>query len=255
MSYMILFAALLPVAFLLFYIYKKDRYCPEPAGQLVKAFFFGVLSVPLSLLFSVPLLLLGFYSIEYASIEECIRTAFFSAAIPEETAKLIMLWLLLRKNRFFDEKVDGIVYAVFVSLGFAAVENIIYLFDNLDEIVQVSVMRAIFAVPGHFCFGILMGYYYSLVKFYPATSFRNKILVPAAPVLAHGIYDSILFVISAEITPLLSVILFILFLFLCKKVWRLAIDKINEHLERDRDTLSEQVGGNGAERDDLNKNC
>lgn len=199
--------------------------------------------------------MLGFYSFEYTSIEECIRTAFFSAAIPEETSKLVMLWLLLRKNRFFDEKVDGIVYAVFVSLGFAAVENIMYLFNNLDEIVRISVMRALFAVPAHFCFGILMGYYYSLVKFYPATSLLNKILVLAAPVLAHGVYDSILFVISTGINPLLSVILFILFLFLCKKVWRLANDKINEHLERDRDTLSEQVDGNSSESDNYNGNC
>lgn len=58
-----------------------------------------------------------------------IRLSFFGAAILEESAKLFMLWLLLRKNKYFGERVDGIVYAVCVSLGFAALENVMYLFD------------------------------------------------------------------------------------------------------------------------------
>ena len=97
-----------------------------------------------------------------------------------------------------------------------------------------------FAVPGHFCFGIMMGYYYSLAKFYPQSRTTNKILILAAPIFAHGVYDSILFVISSEISALLSFILMIVFLVLCCKMWKLANRKINEHLERDRETLQEQ---------------
>ena len=240
MTYVVLLAALLPVAILLFYIYKKDKFCPEPTAQLEKAFVFGVLSVPLSLCVSVPLHLLGLVTYNYATITECIGSAFLGAAIPEESAKLFMLWLFLRKNKFYDEKVDGIVYAVCISLGFAALENIIYIFGNLDSFVWISVLRAMFAVPGHFCFGIMMGYYYSLAKFYPQSRTTNKILILAAPIFAHGVYDSILFVISSEISALLSFILMIVFLVLCCKMWKLANRKINEHLERDRETLQEQ---------------
>lgn len=252
MVYIVLFAALLPVAILLFYIYKKDKYCPEPTGQLVKAFVFGLLSVPLSLCVSVPLYLSGVVTYNYVSITECIGSAFLGAAIPEESAKLFMLWLFLRKNRFYDEKVDGIVYAVCISLGFAALENITYLFSNLESFVRIGILRALFTVPGHFCFGIMMGYYYSLAKFYPQSRTTNKILILAAPIFAHGVFDSILFIISSEISALLSFILMIVFLVLCNKTWKLANRKINEHLERDRETLQEQSEYNIVENCDYN---
>ena len=164
-NYIILLTALLPVVILLYYIYHKDKKSPEPTGQLVKAFLFGTLSAPLSLCMSTPLGLIGVYPAEATSILGSVSTAFFGAAIPEEIAKFLMLWLLLRKNPYFDEKMDGIVYAVCVSLGFAALENIMYLFTNAEAYLSVGIARAIFAVPGHFCFGILMGYYYSLAKF------------------------------------------------------------------------------------------
>ena len=160
-----------------------------------------------------------------------VREAFIGAAIPEEAAKLFMLWLLLRRNEYFDEKMDGIVYAVWVSLGFAALENILYLFTNADSFLSVGIARAIFAVPGHFCFGILMGYYYSLAKFYPKSPRKNRALILAAPILVHGLYDSRLFVIG--VTPIISGVLLILFLVFCYKMWRYGSDRIREHLERD----------------------
>ena len=123
-------------------------------GQMVKAFLFGVLSVPLSLCISIPFGAMGLYPAEITSAMGGIRTAFCGAAIPEEIAKFAMLWLLLRKNKYFDEKMDGIVYAVCVSLGFAALENVMYLFSNVEAFMSVGIARAIFAIPGHFCFGI-----------------------------------------------------------------------------------------------------
>lgn len=242
MSYIVLLTALLPVAILLFYIYRKDMLSPEPAWQLVKAFVFGLISAPLSLLISFSLLWAGLYSDSCINIGDCIATAFLGAAIPEESTKLLMLWLFLRRNRFFDERVDGIVYAVCVSLGFAAVENIIYLFNNYDSFVKVGIIRALFAVPGHFCFGILMGYFYSLAKFYQQSRTQNRALILAAPVFAHGVYNSILNVIDSNISTLLSVILIIVFLFLCNNMWKYADRKINEHLKRDREVMAGQAG-------------
>ena len=223
--------ALLPIAILLYYIYHKDKKSLEPTGQLVKAFFYGILSVPLSFCMSIPLGLIGVFPTEVTSILGSVSTAFFGAAIPEEIAKFIMLWLLLRKNPYFDEKMDGIVYAVFVSLGFAALENIMYIFSNEEAYLSVGIARAIFAVPGHFCFGILMGYYYSLAKFYPKTPIKNKVLILAAPIIVHGLYDSILFIIN--VTPAISGVLLIVFLIFCHKMWKYGSKSIADHLCRD----------------------
>lgn len=230
-TFIILLTALLPIAILVYYINHKDRKSPEPTGQLVKAFFYGILSVPLSFCMSTPLGLIGVFPTEATTILESIGTAFFGAAIPEEIAKFLMLWWLLRKNPHFDEKMDGIVYAVCVSLGFAAIENIMYLFTNADSYLSVGIARAIFAVPGHFCFGILMGYYYSLAKFYPKTPTKNKALILVAPIIVHGLYDSILFIIN--VTPAISGILLIVFLIFCHKMWKYGSKSIQEHLQRD----------------------
>lgn len=235
MDYLILLTALLPIAVLAYYIYYMDRKSPEPVNELLKAFLYGVGAVPLSLCMSIPLGWMGVYPSEATNVSGCISEAFFGAAIPEEIAKLFMLWMVLRRNRYFDENVDGIVYAVCVSLGFAALENVMYLFSNEETFLSVGITRAIFAVPGHFCFGILMGYYYSLAKFCPKNSLKNKVLVLVAPILVHGLYDSILFIIN--VTPAISGILLIVFLVFCHKMWKYGSKKIKEHLDRDNDRI------------------
>lgn len=227
----ILFTALLPVAILIFYICRKDKENPEPTGQLIKAFFYGILSLPFSLCLSIPLGMAGLYSIEVTTTVEAVQTSFFGAAIPEEMAKFFLLWLLLRKNRHFDEKIDGIVYAVCVSLGFAALENVLYLFSDTESFLRTGISRAIFAVPGHFCFGILMGYYYSLAKFYPDAKAKNLVMTIAAPIIAHGLYDSIIFSISC--TPAISGVLTILFLVFCHRMWKIGTRKIKGHLNQE----------------------
>lgn len=232
-TYIILVTALLPIIVLGYYIYHKDKKSPEPTGQLVKAFFYGILSIPLSFCMSIPLGLIGLYPVEPTSLLGSISTAFFGAAIPEEIAKFFMLWLLLRKNPYFDEKMDGIVYAVCVSMGFAAFENVMYLFSNVDSYISVAATRALFAVPGHFCFGILMGYYYSLAKFYPKSPIKNRLYVFIAPVVAHGLYDSILF--TANLSGEFAVLLFVFFLLFCIRMWKRSHRKIKEHLERDKE--------------------
>lgn len=237
----ILTVALLPVAVLLFYILRKDSRAPEPSWQLIKAFLYGVLAIPLSLCMSVPMGMAGLYSEEPLTVLGCIGAAFRGAAVPEETAKLFLLWILLRKNRYFDEKMDGIVYAVCVSLGFAAAENVLYLFSNYDNYLTVGISRALFAIPGHFGFGVLMGYYYSMARFYPKFPVRNRTMVIAAPVLAHGIYDSILFMLDDILTPAISGILFVVFLVFCHWMWKYGSRKIEEHLSRDADSAADDM--------------
>lgn len=230
-SLIIMTAALTPAAILLYYIYRKDKFRKEPVAELLKAFGFGIVSVFLSLFMSLPLGYMGFYPDVPATFAGAVATSFFGAAIPEEIAKFLMFWLLVRRNRYFDEHMDGIVYASCVSLGFAGLENIMYLFSNYDAWISVGITRAVFSVPGHFFFGILMGYYYSLVRFDPLLPKYRRYLVLGVPILAHGIYDSILFVM--DVAPGVAVLLMVVFVMMCNSLRKYCSRRIQDHLEKD----------------------
>ncbi len=222
--------ALLPVVVWAFYIYKKDSLKPEPFKQLWKAFRYGVGSCFVAIAGALILGAMGLYKDSPTTILEAVQLSFFGAAIPEECAKLFMLWMLMRKKNYVDEWMDGIVYAVFISLGFAALENIMYVVSNEDWL-QVGITRALFSIPGHFGFGVLMGYYYALARLSMRNVVRHRILMLAAPILAHGAFDSILF--SIQIAPELGVVLFFVFLYVCVKLWKYGRLKVQEHLKRD----------------------
>ena len=155
---LIITAALLPSILLCLYIWKKDPQ-PEPTSWLVKAVLCGMaICVPVA--FLEMLIQTMFWGVdgEPTTLFGSTMQAFVVAALPEESFKLLALWLVLRKNPYFDEHFDGIVYAVCVGLGFAAIENIFYVFSE-EEWVTVAISRALLAVPGHYAFAILMGYY------------------------------------------------------------------------------------------------
>ena len=229
MSYLPFISALIPAIALLGYIYWRDRKSPEPLKQLLKATAWGVLAIPLTLVIVYPLQWIGIIPDEFTTISGAIYDAFMSAAIPEELSKLLLLWLFLRKNPYFDERMDGIVYAVCVSLGFAGLENILYVVMN-QEWASVALSRAIFAVPGHFCFGVVMGYFYSLAKFEPQHRTRYSALALIAPIVAHGIYDSLLFIMQVYIPSWLESILLLAFLVFCFYLWKWASRSIKRHV-------------------------
>ena len=160
---LVIFAALLPAILLWIYIWKKDPQ-KEPTSQLVKAVLWGV-----SICFFVAILEQGINAMLFpeggpSTLFGTTVQAFFVAALPEEIFKLFALWMVLHKNPYFDEHLDGIVYAVCVGLGFAAIENVAYLF-NAEDWVSVAITRSLLAVPGHYAFAVLMGYYYSVYHF------------------------------------------------------------------------------------------
>lgn len=191
--WIILAAAIAPALLLLYYVYSKD-FNPEPSKIVFKGFFYGALAVLASTVISGPMMLLGLAPQSPETLLQAVSISFMGAAIPEESAKLLMLWLLLRNCREFDERYDGLVYAAAVGLGFACVENIMYVLSSGAGWLQVSVTRALFAVPGHFAFAIVMGYFYSRNHFdwYRATRW-DKIKVWLYPVLLHGAYDTLAF--------------------------------------------------------------
>ena len=148
-------------------------------------------------------------------------------------AKLFMLWLFLRKCKEFDEHMDAVVYAVCVGMGFAATENILYLFSNLNNWVATGIMRALISVPAHFFFAIIMGYYYSLAHFRLGRSrAADAAFALLLPVLAHGVFDALLFIsaMNEGLAGILTLVFLIGFFFLRKY----ASSRVDKILETDR---------------------
>jgi RsiW-degrading membrane proteinase PrsW (M82 family) len=184
----ILLASLAPVFIILFYIYFRDKYDKEPLGLLIKSLIAGMLIV-------IPIVLVERLLVAImppiGKVPAAAYNAFLVAGSTEEVFKFLALYLLVWKSPSFDEKFDGIVYAVFVSLGFAAVENVLYV---LDGGYHTAIVRAITAVPAHALFGITMGYYLGIARMYSELRkeyLRKAILIP---IVLHGIYDFILMV-------------------------------------------------------------
>lgn len=227
----ILFAAILPPILLVLYIYWRDKYQREPFSQLAKGFFYGILSTSVAAGIEALLSATGIVALEPATWLGALWKAFVGAAIPEEMVKLLFLWLLLRKNPYFDERFDGIVYAVCVGMGFAASENILYLFQNIGSWQQVAVSRAMFAVPGHFMFAVAMGYFYAMLYF-GDMSWRKAGRIFWVPVLLHGVYDGLLFMANLE-TKWAGMLLILFYLF-CYQMLKGGQKRIRAHLERDK---------------------
>jgi RsiW-degrading membrane proteinase PrsW (M82 family) len=186
----LLILSILPSALILLYLYKRDKYEQEPLSLLLKAFGLGALST-VFVIVAVSLLNL-IISIEPNTgnhFLDAFVAAFFGAAIPEELLKFAMLYWLIWKNQNFSERFDGIIYAVFVSMGFATLENIMYV---VQSDVGVGISRALTAVPAHALFGVAMGYYFSYAKFLPEREKKYLVLSVYIPIVLHGVYDFIL---------------------------------------------------------------
>lgn len=212
----LLIIAILPVILLGIYIYKKDRH-KEPTYLLVKLFFAGIVSCFLVLaLTDILVILLPFLKNDVQTmnfIEFCIYV-FISIAFLEELCKWLMTYYIGYLDKEFDEVYDIVVYAVFVALGFAAFENILYVFGIGS--IQVGIMRGLLAIPGHVCYGIAMGYYLSLARYHekygsPKKAKINKIKSIVMPTIYHGIYDYCCFTASGMI--LVVFVAFIIFLY------------------------------------------
>ena len=184
----VLLASLAPVFIILFYIYFRDKYDKEPLGLLLKALLLGIVVV-------IPVIFIERLLMNMMPQSNKVAAAFYHAFIvagsTEELFKFLALYLLVWKSPSFNEKFDGIVYAVFVSLGFAGVENVLYVMDGG---MQTALTRALTAVPAHAIFGITMGYYLGIAHMYKELQGPYLARALLVPILLHGIYDFILMV-------------------------------------------------------------
>ena len=187
---LIVVLALLPSIVLAWWIYRQDKLRKEPFSALALAFVAGILSAVFTLL--VHEVLQAFYWDQLIDSTP-FRRAFFSAALIEELSKMLMFFWFIWKRDSFDERFDGIVYMCYIGLGFAFLENILYL-SEAQDVFSVFVGRAIFAVPGHFLDAVLMGYFLGKARF-ASDLVQSRAFVffgLFVAVLAHGCYDYLL---------------------------------------------------------------
>lgn len=226
--YLLLFGiAILPVIILMVYIYHQDKYQKEPIKTLAKAFIGGMIAIALDILIVT--------GIQYLAGDSAItKTVFFSAfleaGIPEEFSKFLIFMLFIWRDKNFDEYFDGIVYATFIGLGFACVENIEYVFMFGFG---TGVVRALLSVPGHFLFGVVMGYFLSMAKFHPEKRGTYLISGILLAMIAHGLFDWLLMVSSALGAGLGSILYFV-FLWGDFKLWKLGLKYINKQQANSR---------------------
>lgn len=213
---MTLTITILPIILIMLYLYNKDNN-KEPKSLLLKLFLSGVLSIIITLFITT---ILGFF-IPYIYVEnineltniELLFHAFIGVALIEEFSKWIMTYKISFNNIEFDEIYDIIIYSVFVSLGFATLENILYVSEGG---LRTAIIRALLSVPGHACFGIFMGHYFGLAKtseIKKEETLKNKYLLLSilVPTILHGIYDYCLF--RQKLSFLLIFLIFICLLY------------------------------------------
>ncbi len=179
-----LIAAIAPALALAIIINRRDRLRPEPTSWLFGAAALGVAA-------ALGAIIIGFIIDdpgEVYSFGTALYTSFVSAAIPEEALKLGMLCILASCCRHFDEYFDGIVYAVCIGMGFAAFENILYLFGEDDWLI-IGISRALLAVPAHYFFAVIMGAFFALSYFHQKNRTLYRCLALIIPIAVHGLYD------------------------------------------------------------------
>ena len=202
-----LLITILPSILIILFFVKSDRF-PEPTSEIIKIFLYGIfLCIPA---FYINTALNNIYS--NMNIDDALVSSFLSAAPVEEVLKFTVLYSLVYKMKDFNEPIDGIVYGVAVSLGFATLENIYYVYVLSDYFGTTSqslaILRSFSAIPAHGIFGATMGYFFMKYTFIKKEN--NLALCIIVPILLHGAYNFFAgscFIISLSIVIISWIIL------------------------------------------------
>jgi RsiW-degrading membrane proteinase PrsW (M82 family) len=183
--------AIAPGIAICLYIFYKDLYNREPKLNIVVSFIYGCLAILPAVLFED--------SFKYTLDGTIGGVAIFSYAVvafSEEFSKFIGLRFYAYRQKSFDEPLDGIVYAVMVSMGFATVENVMYVLNSAaaGRGYEVGIQRMFLSVPAHASFAVVMGYFVGKAKFNPKNSFLLMIAGLIGAIFFHGTFDFFLFI-------------------------------------------------------------
>jgi len=183
-----LLLAIAPAVFWLWYFYQKDRYEPEPLSWILIIYLFGIaVTIPVALVEGVAGIFLSEFFITV-----------LVAPVVEEAGKFLVVRRTVYETSEFDEPMDGIVYAAAVGLGFATLENIIYVFAALETsvefAVQTGLVRALISVPGHVLFSAMWGYSLGKAKFLPENRrFRIIFWGLLLAMASHALFNLLLY--------------------------------------------------------------
>lgn len=192
---LLVLGAVAPAAFLLHFVYVRDRWEREPPRLVLRVYFVSFLTVIPAAIFEA----VGQAAIESAGTAALIEAgllAFVVVGLAEEGSKLAFLRWLVYHDQEFNEVYDGILYAVAVGLGFATVENVLYVLSAPGFGAQIAtlIVRAIMSVPVHGLLGVIMGYFVGRAKFVPSGQGRRRLFLIGLALAAfcHGLYDFLL---------------------------------------------------------------
>jgi RsiW-degrading membrane proteinase PrsW (M82 family) len=219
--------AVAPGLFWMYYFYKKDRCEPEPLALIVRMFVLGILvTIPAAAIenaISLFLIETSFFGIFYlypAALVENVVEIFLIvlvAPVVEEFSKYLAVRRTVYRDAEFDQPIDGIVYAAAVALGFATLENVIYVFSALMMSVPIAIstglVRAVLSVPGHALFAVMWGYALGYEKFMPESQ-RSRIIIGGLllAIFFHGLFNFLVLtnigfaVLAIVVVPLLWVL-------------------------------------------------
>ena len=215
----LLAAAVLPAVFLLYRVYNMDTIEKEPWPLLRKLLLFGALSgIPAAFVES---LLTGVVQSAFTegTVASNLVFGFVVAALVEESFKFFFLYKYTFKSPDFNYRFDGVVYAVFVSMGFAILENILYVFQGG---ISVAITRALLALPLHAACGVYMGIAYGEQKvrslYQPASGLAVARACLVTPILIHGFYDFCAFMQTELFTIIFIVFVVVVFIITLKQL-------------------------------------
>lgn len=180
--------AVAPAAFWLWYFYNKDRYEPEPLSWILMVYIFGiVVTIPVAFIEGTLSIIIPEFFI-----------VVLGAPIVEEAGKYLVVKKTVWESLEFDEPVDGIIYAAAAGLGFATLENVIYVFSAVETslllALQTGLLRALISVPGHVLFSAMWGYSLGKARFIPQEQRTGVIATGLILAMAfHALFNLLLY--------------------------------------------------------------
>lgn len=228
---LLIILAILPVVLICYFIYDKDIHKENPKKILllfILGLIAGMLVIPISVLLEY---LIPTFRIDISDmnmIQLALKT-FIEIALIEEFCKWIMTYLAGYKSDTFTETYDIIIYTVFVAMGFATFENMLYILDSNS--ISVAISRAIFSIPAHTSYAIFMSYYLCKAKLFeitdkPINKTINILKSLLIPILFHGIFDFCLFTGKTIFIIIFIAFVILLFLLAFERLRRLYLDNI-----------------------------
>lgn len=196
--------AIAPALAICIFIYWKDKFDKEPKKLLITSFFLGAFSTIITLIISYLVHFIDFNEVNINQVWSLI-SCILGIGLVEEFSKFIFVRFYAYNKKEFNEPFDGITYSVMVAMGFATVENTLYVIDGGASI---GVIRMFTSVPAHATFGIIMGFFLGLQKINNKKSFGIFGLLLAATF--HGLYD--FYLMNIKFNYLYGLYWFILFI-------------------------------------------